>query len=113
MNYPSYQSPAIDEAHLERQIAFSEKTFGPGPRTLGVVDHIRKELIEVLEHPSDLKEWVDVIILGFDGAWRSGHTAAEIIEAIKAKQVENEEREWPDWRTADVGKAIEHVRPDR
>lgn len=109
MTYPTV-TPCIDEAHLERQIAFSERTFGPGPRTEGVVDHIRKELKEVLEHPSDLKEWVDVIILGFDGAWRAGHKPHEIIAAIKAKQLENEGRTWPDWRTADVGKAIEHVR---
>ena len=33
-------------AHLARQRAFSEKTFGPGARTKGVIDHIRKELGE-------------------------------------------------------------------
>lgn len=34
-------------AHLTRQAAFSRATFGPGPRTKGVTDHIRKELEEV------------------------------------------------------------------
>lgn len=34
-------------AHLTRQAAFSRATFGPGPRTKGVIDHIRKELVEV------------------------------------------------------------------
>ena len=33
--------------HLLRQKAFSERTFGPGPRTKMVIDHIRKELIEI------------------------------------------------------------------
>lgn len=97
-------------AHLERQRAWSEKTFGPGARTAGVCDHIRKELIEIEADPGDTKEWIDVVILGLDGAWRSGATPQQIIDAIVAKQTKNEGREWPDWRTADPDKAIEHVR---
>lgn len=101
---------AIDVEHLERQREFSEQTFGPGPRTEGVLDHIRKELVEIEADPLDLGEWVDVIILGFDGAWRAGWEPQEIIDAIKAKQAKNEAREWPDWRTAASCKAIEHDR---
>jgi hypothetical protein len=100
----------IDDRHLFRQIAFSERAFGPGPRLEGVIDHISKELVEVRESGGALEEWVDVIILAFDGAWRSGASPAEIIAAVKAKQERNERRVWPDWRTADTGKAIEHVR---
>jgi hypothetical protein len=100
--------------HLRRQIAFSERTFGPGDRTDGVCDHIRKELIEVQDDAGAglpvLSEWVDVIILAFDGAWRSGATPEQIVEAIVAKQTKNEGRRWPDWRTATPGKAIEHDR---
>ena len=29
---------------------------------------------------------------------------------IERKQTENEKRDWPDWRTADPDKAIEHIR---
>jgi hypothetical protein len=97
-------------AHLRRQAAFSERTFGPGARVQGVVDHIRKELVEVEDEGGPLAEWVDVIILGFDGAWRSGATPEQIVAAIVAKQTKNEGRRWPDWRTAEPGKAIEHVR---
>lgn len=105
------QSPdAIDEAHLERQRRFSEATFGPGRRTKGIIDHIQKELVEIEQDPSDLGEWVDVIILGLDGAWRCGAEPAEIIAAIKAKQERNEARDWPDWRMADQDHAIEHDR---
>ena len=53
---------------------------------------------------------MDVIILAMDGAWRSGNTPEQIIAAIVAKQAKNERRTWPDWRTAQLGKAIEHVR---
>jgi hypothetical protein len=55
------------------QREWSEATFGPGVRTLGVTNHIRKELEEIEKDPHDLNEWTDVIILAFDGAWRSGH----------------------------------------
>lgn len=100
--------------HLRRQIEFSERTYGPGDRTAGVCDHIRKELREVQDDAAaglpTLPEWVDVIILAFDGAWRSGASPEQIVAAIVAKQIKNEGRKWPDWRTADPGKAIEHDR---
>lgn len=98
--------------HLARQCAWSERTFGPGERTAGVVDHIRKELDEVLANPTDLSEWIDVVILALDGAWRIGATPEQIIAALVAKQTKNEGRQWPDWRTAAPGKAIEHVRTE-
>lgn len=97
-------------AHLHRQREFSARTFGPGARATGVCDHIRKELEEIEAAPDDLAEWVDVILLALDGAWRSGATPEEIAFAIAAKQLRNEQRIWPDWRTADPTKAIEHVR---
>jgi len=102
----------IDAAHLIRQRAFSLATFGPGPRTAGVCDHIRKELVEVEAAPDDITEWADVVILAFDGALRAGHEPQAIIDAIKAKQTRNESREWPDWRTQDPTKAIEHIRTE-
>lgn len=101
--------PAIDVIHLDHQRQWSRDTFGPGPRTAGVLDHIRKELAEIEADPTDLTEWVDLIILAFDGAWRHGAEPSEIIAAIKAKQARNESRSWPDWRTAEPGKAIEHI----
>lgn len=97
-------------AHLRRQAEFSARTFGPGARVEGVTDHISKELKEVRDSGGALSEWVDVIILGLDGAWRSGATAEQIVAAIAAKQAKNEGRRWPDWRTAELGKAIEHDR---
>lgn len=57
-------------------------------------------------------KWIDVVILALDGAWRTGATPAQIIDALVAKQTKNEARTWPDWRTAPADKAIEHVRAD-
>lgn len=105
--------------HLCRQIAFSRSTFGPGPRTAGVIDHIRKELDEVVEAGGAPEEWVDVVILALDGLTRSilfadggcGSTddaAAEAALMIREKQGINERRSWPDWRAAPADRAIEH-----
>lgn len=96
--------------HLRRQREWSERTFGPGPRTAGVIDHIQKELVEIEADPSDISEWIDVAILALDGAWRAGYSPEQIWAALKAKQAKNEARNWPDWRTAPQDKAIEHVR---
>ncbi|WP_454261470.1 dATP/dGTP pyrophosphohydrolase domain-containing protein [Pseudoxanthomonas mexicana] len=97
-------------AHLRRQRRWSDTTFGPGERTAGVLDHIRKELIEVEAAPHDTSEWMDVAILAFDGAMRAGATPEQVVAALKAKQDRNEARTWPDWRTMPKDQAIEHDR---
>lgn len=124
-------------AHLTRQAAVSRATFGPGPRTKGVSNHIRKELKEVEDvylandghpeeepdaqvHVSAAHEWADVAILGLDGLmralwaayphWSAQDVAKMAVSTIVQKQGKNERRVWPDWRTADPDAAIEHVR---
>lgn len=110
-------------AHLTRQAAFSRATFGPGPRTKGVQDHIIKEFEEINELADErdkVHEWVDVAILGMDGLLRSIATANPTMHfdqvanfaaaLILKKQGKNERRDWPDWRTAAADKAIEHNR---
>ena len=98
------------QEHLKRQLKFSLETFGPGPRTAGVIDHMRKEIKEIEENPHDLEERIDLIILAFDGALREGFTPLEIIDMLVYKQTKNENRKWPDWRTTSEDRAIEHVR---
>ena len=118
------------QQHLLRQMAFSHATYGPGKRTEGVTDHIRKELVEVAEAQGveQIEEWVDVVILALDGLTRrlafsmseedctdpQLRMDPEVVvqkacEMILQKQTRNEARNWPDWRTAEKGKAIEHV----
>lgn len=97
---------------LAVQAAWSRKTFGPGFRWRGILAHIRKELIEVEEHPTDVTEWIDIAILAFDGASRAGHTPAQISAALDAKQQKNLARKWPDWRTASEDQPIEHDRSE-
>ena len=97
-------------AMIRRQKMWSLNTFGPGPRLGGILKHIRKELVEVEESPTDVSEWIDVAILALDGAWRSGATAEQIAEAWDRKQTKNENRVWPDWRLSTEDHPIEHDR---
>lgn len=97
-------------AHLYRQRAFSKSTFGPGLRTKGVCAHIRKELDEIEAAPYDISEWIDVVILGFDGALRTGASPEQVVEAMFRKQGRNEARDWPDWRGKTQDEPIEHDR---
>lgn len=97
-------------AMLHAQREWSTETFGPGSRLAGVLAHIRKELKEVEAAPEDVEEWIDVVILAFDGAWRAGHDPEAIVTALLAKYAKNRARDWPDWRTADPDAPIEHVR---
>lgn len=110
--------------HLVQQIQFSTATFGPSDRANGILDHIEKEVAEVREDPTDLEEWIDLLILACDGAWRCavnnskatgaealpGRAADIVISALCEKMKKNERRKWPDWREVDEGKAIEHIR---
>ena len=111
------------EAHLMRQIAFSRATFGPDERTEGVIDHMLSEMIEILAKPTPeerAQEWLDLAILAFDGWWRAKAAADPAIRGpqiafamameFDAKQTCNEWRDWPDWRSAPKGRAIEHQR---
>lgn len=131
-------APDLAEAYarfaalVAEQAAWSHRTFGPGTRTLGLLDHLRKELVEVGKAPYDLSEWIDLAILAIDGAWRhasqtdsgepmlfsedevgtSDYAAVGqlVVDAYCAKLAKNFERTWPDWRTAPADKAIEHDR---
>ena len=113
------------EKHLARQIAFSRATFGPGARREGVCDHIRREIEKeilsderTIDDEEAAEEFVGLVILSLDGLTRAlvaagvawHHVPSCACEMIIAKQAENEQRDWPDWRTADPNKAIEHVR---
>jgi len=98
------------ECYVAEQQLFSSKAFGPGMRTKGLVEHIKKELDEIEADPTDLNEWIDVIILSLDGYWRHGGTPAGLLQLMAEKLERNKQRRWPDWRTMTEGEPIEHVR---
>ena len=102
----------ISADFIERKVAWSRETFGPGARTAGVCTHIKKELQEVERAPNDVTEWADIILLAMDGALRAGATGADLIRAVVEKDSANRERTWPDWRTLPADAPIEHTRDE-
>ena len=109
---------------IENQIKFSRSAFGPDTRTKGIIDHIKKELIEVEESGGSINEWVDVALLAIDGMQRAATkfneeggieaspalVAMDVADCLAGKLEANKRRSWPDWRKVDPEKAIEHVR---
>lgn len=119
-----------EDIAVQREWSF--RTFGPGERLAGVLQHLYKELHEIggsdMMHeiamrgpggwvhdasPGAADEWADLIILAIDGAMRQGIEPDVLIEAYHAKMSVNmSEREWPDWRDFGQDEAIEHVREE-
>ena len=98
---------------LTAKNAWSLDTFGPGDardRLAGLSDHIQKELVELQADPMDVEEWIDLTFLALDGAFRAGADPATVARTLNGKLKTNMARRWPDWRTAEPGKAIEHDR---
>lgn len=95
--------------YIERQIEWSQKTFGHSVRTEGICKHIESELAEIRAKPNDLMEWVDVIILAIDGAWRAGYDAEQILDAMDDKQDINFKREW---KVGNDDEPVHHATPE-
>lgn len=102
---------AITGAFVDAKVQWSRQTFGPGSRTIGICNHIRKELLEAEANPRDVSEWADIILLAMDGAVRAGATGAELVSAVVAKDAANRTRTWPDWRSLPADAPIEHEKP--
>lgn len=101
------------EDYLRRHLEWGHATFGTpadgrGPK--GPLDHLKKEVKEITDDPYDLEEWIDAIILSIDGFLRAGGKLTMVLPMLLKKQAKNAGRDWPDWKTADPDKAIEHVR---
>lgn len=80
---------------LQAKMEWSYKTFGISERHIGVLKHIEKEIEEVRQNPKDVTEWIDIILLAFDGACRMGFTPSQVVNALIAKQEKNVHRSWP------------------
>jgi len=59
---------------------WSHKTFGPNPRPHGLLSYFRKENNAETEGDRTLLSlWIDMVIVGLDGAWRTGAEPETII----------------------------------
>lgn len=95
---------------ISKQCAWSRMAFGEGRRTKGIIEHIKKELVEIEKDPDNIEEWIDVVILALDGAWRTGAHFDLITATLHQKMDKNALRNWPDWRECSEDQAIEHIK---
>jgi hypothetical protein len=98
--------------YIQRQKEWSIKTFGEGKRTMGLCEHIKSELEEIKRTPDDVMEWVDILILGLDGAWRTEATPEQIVKTLIRKQEINFARKWPDPSSEDKPNFHVHKCPE-
>ena len=78
---------------LARKNRWSKETF-PTVTVDGVLNHIEEEIKEIKAKPDDLEEWIDLILLAFDGVHRAGFTPHELIKMLEYKQDKNTKRNW-------------------
>lgn len=97
--------------YISSQIEWSRLIFGGGKRTLGITEHIKKEIEEVKEDPNHFEEWIDIVILALDGAWRAGATANQIVRRMEEKQQINIARKWPP--IPEQHQVSEHIKEDQ
>lgn len=91
------------------QKEWSERTFGPirsDPKHDEILAHILLEVEEVRANKSDPKEWIDIVLLGFEGALRTVSKPRQVADALNQKQLINFDREW----LVKVGAPCEHKR---
>ena len=104
------------QVYLERQIAFSRASFGPGKRRESTIASIREQLAAIEDGQPPNAAWTNILILAVEGLWRNGaypmppimdtpKAAENVIYSLLRQQAENEylaekdPRDWPDWRT--------------
>lgn len=75
---------------------FSNKTFGDeferGPE--GPINHLKKEVDELLECPLDRHEYADCFLLLVDAYRRAGGNIYDLLKAVEEKIKINKSREW-------------------
>lgn len=84
----------VDELR-DYHIPWSKKTFGEGRRTGGICRHIVSKLEEIRAQPLDMMEWIDIVILALDGAWRTGASPESVVGALLNKMSKIRQREYP------------------
>jgi hypothetical protein len=88
---------------------WSQDTFGldkdRGPN--GPLLHLKKEVDEVLENPTDIVEYADCIFLVYDAARRAGFSYGQLEQACFEKLRINKARTWP---KPTSNQPVEHVR---
>ncbi len=87
----------MDVDRLQKKLfEWSSTTFGDS-KTLGPsgpLNHLRKEINEALDDPSDIMEFADMYMLLSDAASRAGHKMSAVLNATVEKLEICKQRKW-------------------
>ena len=92
---------------LNDKKAHSDEVFS-NQTVEGVIDHIKEEIQEVENNTYDPEEWIDLLLLSFDGALKAGFTPMQITDTLDKKFFKNKQRKWD--QSSDDGKKIKHLK---
>lgn len=95
-------------SYIEDHHTWSRHALGAADRREGITKHVELEVKELRASGYDLTEWVDIIILGIDGALQCAGPE-EVAKALEIKQKLNIARLWPE---VPADQAREHDRAD-
>ena len=107
----AYNTAGYEEflSFLDNVSTFNNRTFGNftlEEKANSLVKHIRSECDEIEENPTDLDEWIDVVILAMDALLRK-EEPEQILLRWARKMSNNASRDWPE-PTAD--KPMFHIK---
>ena len=85
--------------------AFTDSVFGKS-NPVSKLKHLREEVDELIEEPTDTMEWADCMILLIDAAKKAGHDMDDLYKFVNAKMEINKTRKWGE---PDEDGVIRHV----
>lgn len=77
----------------KKQYKWSRETFGESSMESNI-DHLRDELAEIIENPTDIEEWADVMLLYMNALSFVDFTMDDVLEAVHKKYEKNNKRKW-------------------
>lgn len=89
--------------------AWADSVFGKDRHPKHILQHLKKEIEELLQEPSNLDEYADVGILWLNAAAKAGYKVDDLYYAMIGKMMVNKSRKWG---KMDENGVVEHVREE-
>lgn len=94
------------QEHLDEWAAWANQTF-PWATAESKIRHLRSEVEELHDDPSDLTEYADCMALLMGAADKQGYTLQDVFDAMAKKLIVNRKRDWGEMNAEGY---VEHVK---
>ncbi len=88
---------------------WADSIFGKDRKPEYILQHLKKEIEELIKEPSRLEEYADVGILWLNSAAKAGHNVDDLYFSMVGKMMVNKSRKWG---KPDENGVVEHLRED-